>query len=189
MAQAHLYVDGVTTHYYGQGEADNWDDLRFPASSLNPPGSVSDADVDPNTGTLLFAAGSTEQICGIAQMPHSWHYETPVRPHIHWGPTTTGTGDVLWRLSYKYANVHGEFQATYRTIDSLAAAGGSATAHQLIGFGSINMTGMKLSTIILWTLQRIGGDASDTYAADARLIEVDFHYQINSVGSGQEFVK
>ena len=43
--------------------------------------------------------------------------------------------------------------------------------------------------MLLIKLSRIGGDASDTYGADARLLEFDIHYQINTLGSELEFVK
>ena len=51
------------------------------------------------------------------------------------------------------------------------------------------MSGHKLSCIIKWKVSRIGGDGTDTYAADAKLLEVDFHYQIGSIGSGEQFTK
>jgi NAD(P)H-hydrate repair Nnr-like enzyme with NAD(P)H-hydrate epimerase domain len=43
--------------------------------------------------------------------------------------------------------------------------------------------------MLLMTLSRVHNNAGDTYAADARLIEFDIHYQVISPGSRQEFVK
>ena len=171
-----------------------WEDLRFPATGINPPGSASDADVDnadtPWIGTLLFAAGSTELVCGIAQMPHSWKEGSNIKPHIHWAPTNNNTGDVLWQFDYMIANVNGVFPGSYTTLQKLASADENLNKHQIIGFDEIDMTGYALSCVILWRVSRIGGgDVSDTYGADARLIEFDIHFQVDGDGSRQEYIK
>jgi len=51
------------------------------------------------------------------------------------------------------------------------------------------MRGQSISSLIFWKLSRIGGDASDTYASDARLIEIDFHYIVDGLGSLEQFTK
>ena len=38
-------------------------------------------------------------------------------------------------------------------------------------------------------VSRIGGDALDTYGADAKLLEFDVHYLVDSLGSGGELIK
>ncbi len=37
--------------------------------------------------------------------------------------------------------------------------------------------------MLIMQLSRIGADELDTYAADARLLEFDFHYEIDRPGS------
>jgi len=51
------------------------------------------------------------------------------------------------------------------------------------------MPGKTLSSMILWRISRIGGSGSDTYPSDARLLEFDIHYQIDSLGSNEEYIK
>ncbi len=65
------------------------------------------------------------------------------------------------------------------------------TANEVLisSFDAIDMTDCRISCLIIWKLSRIGGDASDTYGADARLLELDFHYKTDSFGSVQEFTK
>lgn len=72
-----------------RGVGDKWDDLRFPVTAVNPPGNVSDPDIDPTTGLLLFAHNATNLVYIVAQMPHEWHEGSGIRPHIHWMKTTT----------------------------------------------------------------------------------------------------
>lgn len=176
----------TSTVYYNDWT--NYEDLRFPVTAINPPGAASDPDRDTTDGTLLFDDGSTEIIMGIAQMPHSWKSGT-ICPHVHWQATDGNTGDVLWRLEYQSASIGGDFSGSWTTLDKLAAAPGSANTHVMSEFAGINLTGLGLSGIVKWRISRIGGDASDDYGADAKLLEFDFHYEIESVGSGQEGYK
>jgi len=170
-----------------------WDDLRFPATGLNPPGAVSDPDVDTTDGTLLFDKASTETIVGIAQVPHAWKVGTNLRPHIHWTPTDDTAGDVVWKLEYKVAPIGDDVPAAYTAATTTATiAADSDTLHILTEFDDIDMSEVTgLSCIILWKLSRIGGstDPADDYDNDAKLLELDFHYQIDSVGSDTEYVK
>lgn len=166
-----------------------WEDLRFPAGTLNPPGGVSDADVEGSgvfIGTLLFDAGGTEIAVGQAQLPHAKKLDTDMIAHVHWCPTSTGTGDVLWRLEYVIADIMGVFPTSYTVLDVVDAASGVANKHQIAEFAAIDTTGLGVSAMLCWKLSRIGGDALDTYGSDARLLEFDIHYLVDEVGSAEE---
>lgn len=166
-----------------------WEDLRFPASGINPPGGASDPARDTDDGRLVFAAAATNIIAIQAQMPHAWREGSAIRPHIHWSPTNTNTGNVLWRLQYKVASANEAFPGEWSTADVLAAGSGTTDMHQLAAFAEIPMTGKKVSSMILLLLSRIGGDVTDTYNADAKLNEFDIHYQVDALGSEAEYVK
>ena len=167
----------------------SWDDLRFPATSINPPGSVNDADVDTTDGTLLFAANATEICVGVAQMPHAWKMGTDIEAHIHWSPTNTDTGDVYWRFEYEIQPIGGTFTGLTAS-NTLDTADGVAQKHQIHELATIDASAITtVSAIIKWKLSRVGGDATDTYNADAKLLELDFHYQIDGFGSEEEYTK
>lgn len=172
-----------------------WDDLRFPAQGINPPGALSDPDVEATTGLLLFDAGGTELIAGVAQMPHSWDEETAIVPHVHWQKTTSAAGNVLWRFEYEVVDNGAVAAMDYGTVlDTGVVVPGTPddnTANRVLisSFGEVDMANHFASVLILWKLSRVGGDALDTYGADARLIEFDIHYRINSFGSQEQFTK
>jgi len=176
-----------TTRYHS-----SWDDLRFPVTAINPPGAVSDPTFDTTNGTLLFGATGTDVIYVIAQMPHSWKEGTAVVPHVHWYKTTSAAGNVLWRLEYKKFPIGAVGDADFTAIDQATPAisdGNVALTHALTSFGEIDMTGLTLSDMLLMKVSRIGDNAADTYGADAALMEFDIHYQIDGLGSQQEFTK
>jgi hypothetical protein len=180
------------TVYLGNLE---WDDLRFPAQGINPAGAVAAPGVDTTEadfpGTLLFDAGTTELVCGVAQMPHEWVEGTSLRPHIHWMKTTSAAGNVVWHLYYRVINRSVASEAWVGPVvgETESSPGNTADVEGITTFGDLPMPYLVTSKMLAWRLYRKADDAGDTYGADARLLELDFHYQKNSLGSGAEFFK
>jgi hypothetical protein len=171
-----------------------WDDLRAPASAINPPGAVSDPDIDTTIGGLLFAASGTEIVYLQMQFPHTWAEETYIVPHVHWQKTTSAAGDVMWQLEYRWAPINEVMDAAWTTLTASNAVDGTtdtdeANKHLITSFGRVETAGKQVSDMLIIRLARLGDDAGDTYGADARLLEFDIHYQVNSLGSDYEFVK
>jgi hypothetical protein len=189
-------IEGLdnTTQYHP-----SWDDLKAPATAINPPGAASDPDRETTTGLLLFAANGTELVYLLLQMPHSWKEGSAISPHVHWTKTTSASGGVAWNLKYQILPIGAVGPGTWTDLGIVSSpvAGtpdnDTAWEHLLTSWGDIDMndgvSNYSLSTCILFELSRIGANAADTYAADARLLEFDVHYQIDSLGSEEEFIK
>lgn len=175
----------------GEGKNDrfklSWDDLRAPATTISIFGFGTDPDFNSTKIGYDFDPATTETLYIIFQMPHTWKEGTGIRPHLHWLPSNTNTGNVLWRIEYKWTNVGDTESGSFTTLDSLDAADGVAEKHQVASFAEIDGSGKTLSSVLSIQLSRIGGDASDTYNADALLKEFDIHYQIDRIGSDNEF--
>lgn len=171
-----------------QGEA--WDDLRFPASGINPVGAVADPVVDTSTypGTLLFSSSATNLIAGIAQIPHAWVAGSGLRPHIHWSKSTSAAGGVVWEFCFAVADIGGTFGAysSWEAGTDVVSHSDTAHKHALTRFTEIDMAGKKGSTIVAWQVRRKHDATADTYGADARLWEFDFHYRVYGLGRDTE---
>lgn len=167
-----------------------WDDLRFPAQGINPAGQTDAPSIDTTTfpGTLLFDPASINLIAGVAQMPYAWAGGTAIRPHVHWSKSTSAAGGVVWEWCYSVADVAGTFGAYSAWIPATDKVPDSDTAakHALASFPEISMTGKKESTMIAWQIRRNVAATADTYAANARLWEFDFHYQLCKFGTVPE---
>ena len=181
------HVNGSPT--LNVGSATTWEDMRFPATAINPPGLVSDPDWDDTYGGWLFASGATEQLWVIGQMPHTYKEGSAIYPHLHWEPTNTNTGSVAWRIYYKWVNIGGTDAEPTDVLSDYDPGNGTAYMHQLSSLGSISGTGMGVSSMITIKLQRVGGIGSDTYNADCLFKEFDIHYEIDSQGSRLESSK
>jgi len=174
-------LDG-TTYLPGVG----WDDLNFTATGINPPGAASDPARDTTTGLLSFSGTADNVIAGVAQMKHSWAVGTAVVPHLHVKWANANAGASSWKLQYKAYAAVGDVPADYTEITVSASSPGANKAG-IISFGRIAMDGLGPSAHVEWIITRLG--SSDAYASAITLTDVDFHYLIDSIGSGRELEK
>ena len=173
-------------------EVDRWDDLRFPAQGINPPGPSDAPARNITTGLLDFSGSADNIIAGCAQMPHEWRAGSIVRPHIHvMFPTAHATQVTRWKFEYNIASPNGDFTQLYGTYDTLStitiANPNNVKKHVLGGFGDLDMTNFTESCCILWKITRLAGtDAADNHNALVPLLEFDIHYRRNKRGSVTE---
>lgn len=192
------------SNYYTKQEVNGlllkpgWDDLRVSLVNAQK-GGVQDPDFiqvkdDGSGSTGVFAygfdAGTEEELFFAVQIPHDWKEGTAIRPHIHWCPTNTNTGSVSFGLEYTKATNGSAFGNT-TILDVQQAGSGTAYEHQIAAWDEISMTGDKISTMLLCRVFRDAGGSlgTDDYNADAVLLEVDFHYKRNDLGSRAEYKK
>lgn len=67
-----------------------------------------------------------------------------------------------------------------------------ANTHRISSLTSgsgLDGTGKKISSILICRIWRNSSNAADTYTDDAGLLSLDFHYQIDTVGSRAQYVK
>lgn len=177
-------IKGRLKYYTG------WDDLRAPASGINPPGLASDPTMAED-GTLRFSSSAENLIAVLFQMPHAWKEGTGIRPHVHWHKTSDVAGDVAWEMRYRIIGVGSvppEWSAWIPAV-SRNAEPGSTQKHTIDGFGEIDLAGETLSCMVSFQVRRNPAAAKDDYAAPAAMLEFDAHYQKDGFGSFEEYVK
>lgn len=169
-----------------------WEDLRFPATGINPPGQASDPDIEPvwvgGPRTLAFGGAGTEVVICNVQMPHAWKVGTDLYPHIHVTQgSATATNDVVWRLDAWIAPINGAFSETADYSQTVTnTLDGVARKHEMISFPAIDMSGAaNESSMLLVYLARLGGNTGDTSSADIYMLEFDIHYQVEKMGEEQ----
>lgn len=180
----------------GDGET-RWDDLRVTL------------DNGTNAAQLGYLSGSSgpqiwyfrynqgvEAMSFNVQLPHSWKEGTTIYPHLHWAPKNSATGNVEWNFEYTWANYDAATPQVFPAIttSSVVATGPfTANAHAITPLTSSNNgidgTGKKISSILICRIWRDSGTSGDTYNYDAGVLFVDFHIQIDSWGSREEYVK
>lgn len=184
-----------------EGSATRFDDLKVPVNSTTK-GGTRDPDwkVLKNNGSSQgvflqwFDKDVEEELYFSVQMPHAWKEGSPIMPHVHWtAETNVGSSKVVWGLEYTWTNVGDLFGST--TIitgsDPIAPIGTvDAYEHAITALGSeIDATGKTLSSMLVCRIFRQATNGVDNFSGDAGLLEIDFHFQIDSDGSKEEFTK
>lgn len=178
-------TDGGLTAY---GNARRWVDFNFSAISLGAGASAPDP-VQVKGGTIYTRAFdgnvTAEQLFGCLELNHDWAEGTIIKPHVHWMPTTTNTGNVKWRLTYTIT--HDSVTTAEQTVVIVAAAGGTAWKEIRSDFPDIAMTGYGIGTQFMYRLWRdpANVDGEDTYPNDAAAQTFGLHVLIDTLGSSQ----
>lgn len=142
-----------------------------------------------------FRANNTvEAMSFIVQLPHSWREGTTIYPHIHWFPknSSDGTKKIQWNFEWSWANPNEPFP-TYTTYNIVADVPATAYTHVITPLTPNNTgldgTGKSISSILICRIWRNSALTNDTYDADAGTLFIDFHYEVDSFGSREEYTK
>lgn len=180
------------------GDATVWDDLRILPSQFDRPGTTDPTiqDWQPGGSGTTFKVWCFNQ--GQAgyftiQIPHGYKTGTNLYAHVHWTPHTRGNEEngktVAWKLDYSWANINGNFGAS-ATIDMTDTCDGTDHKHQMTPEISITGTDKSISSMLVCKIYR---DATDNWvgtgANGPALLELDFHYQLDTVGSREQSSK
>jgi hypothetical protein len=206
-SSGNIYLGGGTTNAVkiatgGElsllGTATVWDDLRIEPTSRSS-GAKAPTFANWKGGLYLYdfdnaALASEKEIFFTVQLPHGWKEGSAVEPHVHWVNKATGTAGhvVRWGLEYTKSVIGGTFGASTTVYGTTIAGGGDITVadeHMLTDFASIDMTGDTISTVLVCRLFRNSSNAADTYTGTAGLLYIDWHVELDSMGSKTELAK
>lgn len=147
-------------------------------------------------GAYAYKLGEGDSIRFSIQIPHSVVTDSSIDAHCHVGPDGTDGdgGSAKFTVECSWADINDAFAAT-NTLTSLSTAMGTGTAtHLYVDLGDFtNAThgvNDNVSTIGLCTFTRIDdtGGAGD-YTGDVWVWGVDFHVEVDSLGSRTETTK
>ena len=178
------------------GDATVWDDLRITPGSFDRPGIADPAYVVyyPNGGGLglyLPEFAKDDFASFTIQLPHNYQEGTTIYVHLHWTPRDRGNEEngntVGWKIDYSWANIGDNF-ADMQTIDLSDACDGTDHKHQMTPEVAITGTGKHISSMLICNVRRSDTGTDDTWSSTLSgelplLLEVDFHYEIDTVGS------
>lgn len=177
------------------GTATTWEDLRVPLSSANKKAAAQYTFIIGSSGPKVdwFADDNLNEMYFVAQMPHSWKEGTTIYPHIHWIPEKNGTQNVRWGLEYAWVNRDDaitSYTIDYGHVDTEGTTNYIANTHYITKLGvGIDGTGKKISSMLVCRIFRDAASDLDKYPDKAGALEVDFHYEVNTMGSRLEYTK
>ena len=174
-----------------------WDDLRVTLDKGSSAATL--GYVFGNSGPQIWYFrdnNSLEAMSFTVQLPHSWKEGSTIYPHIHWTPDETRSGDVEWNFDYTWANYDASTPEVFPAITTNAVVSSgpyTANTHLITpltpGNEGLTATGKKISSILICRIWRDSSNPADTYNAYSGLLFIDFHYQLDTFGSREEYVK
>jgi hypothetical protein len=173
-----------------------WDDLRIVPSAFDFAGGRDPALADwrpGGSGTTfkVWEFTTNDQAFFTCQIPHSYKPGTSLKPHVHWTPGDRGTAEtvktVAWKLDYAVANIDGTLDAS-ANVDLTDTCTGTNDKHEISLSGTIPGTGLTISAMLVCRIYRDAGDswATNTAGNCPILLEIDFHFEIDRLGSDNE---
>ena len=184
------------------GDATVWEDARIVPGAFQFAGAADPAleDWQPTGAGSTFKVykfKKNDEVFASIQVPHAYKEGTDVYFHIHWTPCDRGAAEsgnlVGWKVDYSWANIDGTFPVS-ATVDLSHACEGTDDEHELVVEVLVDGTGKTISSMLILKIYRSDTGADDTWAGTTNaqspaLLEFDFHYLINTVGSRQSLVK
>jgi hypothetical protein len=191
------------------GQAKPWEDLRVEpvarTTGTNAPTFVKILDDGSGSrGVYLYAfddavVGSQKEVFFSMQMPHAWDGGA-INIHVHWFGGADGAGAApRWSLEFCFADIGAVFPATvigstngvnYTDVGSDADI--TAYKHYVSKFNALSPSASQdnISSILIGRLFRASAHANDTYnGSTCYLLYIDAHFQMNSLGSTDEYTK
>jgi len=173
--------DGTLVAY---GDATTYNDLIMPAGNLRH------GNTPPVFAVFLggiyaprFDAGVADEVHGSVEFQHNYKEGTDIEVHVHWSPTTTNTGNIVFGFEYTVANMTtGTFGAPTTITNTPFASLGIINRHTYTTIGVISGTGRKIGDVIVFRFYRQKG-GTDTFTGNAFVHSIGIHYECDTTGS------
>lgn len=165
------------------GNATVYKDLIMPAANLRPGNTPPTwaAFVDSIYG-YRFDAGVADELHGAVELQHDYKEGTDLVLHLHWSPTTTNTGNIVWGYAYTIADNGSAIPSQSAGTATPTAAPGIINQHIRQNIVTISGSGLKIGAILAFRVYRQNG-GTDTFTGNAFLHSIGVHYTCDTVGS------
>ena len=143
-------------------------------------------------------ANTSDYVLMVSEEPHKGLLNGKIYPHIHWEQTTTNAN--VWSLNYRIQNNGSAKDEIWKEMTATSGELAndcdnvydyvSGTLNQISRFKDssnnpfIDLSGLDISVTIQFRVTRTDSISGDIYATF-----FDFHYEIDALGSRDEFVK
>ena len=178
-----------------EGDATVWDDLRTPSNQSKHVAGIEASDQAYRGGVVTSFADNVDQAVAFnVQLPHKYKLGEDIEFHIHMALPTPGAGggaeNVKFLFTHSWADIGGVFPVATEVTATRDVQNDSADTHHLFEIaGTIDGSAISIvSSMIICSLTR-DVSVADNYADDVYVIELDFHYPIDTLGSRTEAAK
>ena len=131
--------------------------------------------------------GVTEQAYFSHHILHGMKPGSTPTFHIHWAHNQAGpSGNVKWQLDYSIAKGYGAGSYAAPTTLTATQTALAQYVHNITDDDDMplaSITEIEPDTVLIGRIYRDPTDGADTFEADAFLIQIDMHVQIDKIGT------
>lgn len=165
-----------------------WDDLNYDPTRSGGPAATRPDTVTINSVFHVEFTSANNQLCGaVGELPHKYKLGTTLSPHAHVflkagesSGTTGVTFTIYWELRQTTGITSGNSAMSATSAQLAGATGGNKFNIEATDFAGSAEIGAQLAL----TIARTAGDAGDVVVTTYGV-----HYQIDTIGSREEFIK
>jgi hypothetical protein len=179
-----------------------WEDIRINPGSFDRPGVSDPTQVVYDVGgggvnSYLYQFAVNNLASFTVQIPHNYKIGEDIYVHLHWTPGPKGTAEkgkyVGWKINYSWAKIGGIFE-TMQTADLTDMCAGENHKHQMTKDVRITGTDKNISSMLICNVKRTDTGIDDDWVGSTSgnlplLLEIDFHYPVDTLGSRTIYIK
>ncbi len=172
-----------------EGDARTWTDFSVPLTR-DKQGQSSKPDYDfTNLGLLFPQNDESEEIFLNLQMLHQKALGLSIEMHVHY--IQSSADQPIFELQYKFYNNGADVPGSWTTLDTSLLKGRHIwTTNDMMQKGVFPLITTPVNEIVSANLDvKLYRQTGDGVAGDVLTKYVDFHFQIDSLGSAQEYLK
>lgn len=175
-----------------------WDDLKEAAIARSLDTSSGRIDYNYAEATIDYATNArynvSEQLTFAMQMSHAYKHGTNLRPHVHWIQNQDAVPN--WLIEYRVVSNGGAVPATFTQAICSSQVFTYTTGNimQICKFPEITGVSETSFSVDVKLFRDVDNDTGlftgvDLYTGIASIKFFDIHYQIDTLGSRQEYIK
>jgi len=175
--------------YQAYGTATTWDDQQVELGAVRLGSSSPTWTAYKGGEVLSFAKNLDNKIFFNCQLTHRYKEDSTIHFHIHFTVPDNNTGDTKWVLTYSWSDIGSKFPAQQTEPKIVSIAANSQDTHLVDEiYAPVPGTGQGgFSSMLICSLMREGSDDADTYDAAAYLVGIDFHVEMDKLGTASEY--
>jgi hypothetical protein len=205
-AASHYSMIDSSGHQTMEGDARPWRDQVTDALNLQRQGTgiaidVTEGGIDFQYNAAYNATFTSSDAAFVnVQLNHDKDLASSIYPHIHWFQAKNYSPNFLFEYRWQINSGAKTTSWTKLVCNTLAHTYTSGTIHQISYASAISVpVGTTLSDIVQFRIYRDTTNVSGSFAgncpyntggnASAVMLSFDVHFQINSIGSNNEYTK
>lgn len=134
------------------------------------------------TPVLQFSQSADNSAYFSIHIPCDWDSTTDMTVHVHWAPTNTNTGNVMWDIDYTSLASENDELLTAAVVQLTSDDSGQGTQDELLESPSATIVASNLAAEDTLSIRLTRDVSEDNYSAAASMVNIAIKYTVSKLG-------